>query len=254
MFTISHVAIAASTFLIVAGTLERFLQTSTLKVKMTQKVRILAAVVAIGLGLLTRGTIFYEVEVVVNENCSNLARFSADQSQLASNYWYRTVWMFYIRNIATVFLPFIVLAYMNISIVHKQRSQWESFDLHKLSQMSAKIVTEEKQKTYKSATRMMLLVVTMYLITNVPAVVVTAWEHIDKGSLVKKRKFHTLIADVISLLTVIASASRLLIYLWCNAQIRRELKALLTCRNRAGGDLKNPPLRKSGRRDWNRPQ
>ncbi len=203
---------------------------------MTQKMRILAAVVAIGLGLITRGTIFYEVQVVVNENCSNLAHLSADRSELALNYWYQTVWMFYMRNITTKFLPFIVLAYMNISIVYKRRSL--SYDLEKMSRSAAKNVTEQKRKSNQRATRMMLLVVTTYLITNVPAVVVTAWEHIDKSSLVKKRKFYTLIADVISLLTVVASASRLPGYIWCNAQIRKELKQLM-CRAGAGGELEN---------------
>lgn len=88
--------------------------------------------------------------------------------------------------------------------------------------------TKALRRDVRSATRMMIMVVSCYLLSNVLSVVITAWEHIDSDSLYEHAfAFFTLGSDVASLLTVVASALRLPIYAVNNPQIRRELRIIL---------------------------
>ena len=56
----------------------------------------------------------------------------------------------------------------------------------------------------------------------------TFWEHVNKLDLILNHgKFYSLSVDVVSLLTVVASASRLPAYCFCNPAIQFELTAIL---------------------------
>ncbi|KAK6050628.1 hypothetical protein COOONC_11867 [Cooperia oncophora] len=79
---------------------------------------------------------------------------------------------------------------------------------------------------------MLVFVTCTYLASNMLNVIVYTWELIDKPSLMSEqlRPFYTLSSDLVSLLTVLACACRLPIYIACNARIRCEvLDALNSC-------------------------
>ncbi|KAK6015823.1 hypothetical protein OSTOST_18705 [Ostertagia ostertagi] len=76
---------------------------------------------------------------------------------------------------------------------------------------------------------MLVFVTCTYLASNMLNVIVYTWELIDKPSLMSEelRPFYTLCSDLVSLLTVLASACRLPIYIACNARIRCEVMDVL---------------------------
>uniref|UniRef100_A0A915N3U8 G_PROTEIN_RECEP_F1_2 domain-containing protein n=1 Tax=Meloidogyne javanica TaxID=6303 RepID=A0A915N3U8_MELJA len=74
----------------------------------------------------------------------------------------------------------------------------------------------------RSATRLLLLIVCSYLLANFPNVAITAWEYLDLDS-TQSENFYSIyetLTDIISMLYVLSCASRLLIYLSCNEEIR----------------------------------
>ena len=121
-FVISHVSMASSSFLIVFWTLERWLCIVRVSDVLSSPLRRGGAVVvAVLLGMAFKGQIYWELFVQEVPECENQARFFVRQSPLAANKIYNTVFMFYMRNSVTVFLPFVVLATLNISIIRHLR-------------------------------------------------------------------------------------------------------------------------------------
>lgn len=69
MMTMSHVAITASSFLIVFATVERFCITASSQyVKFLQKNRCYIALIAVLIGVVTKGTLILELKVEDNFN------------------------------------------------------------------------------------------------------------------------------------------------------------------------------------------
>ncbi|KAL6736155.1 hypothetical protein Aduo_006540 [Ancylostoma duodenale] len=76
----------------------------------------------------------------------------------------------------------------------------------------------------RSATWTLLLVCLLYLLSNLPNVIVTAWEFIDMQSLQNEFfSFYMFSTDLVSLLVVVACAMRLPIYMLCNPELRRVI-------------------------------
>ena len=110
-----------------------------------------------------------------------------------------------------------------------------------------------------SATRMLVLVVVTYLLARALDVFITVWEYIDSESLNRPEiaLFYTLSVDLISLLTVGMTTTRLPIYYLCNNGIRHEIKTIIRnglnptkyCgrKNRKRSSF----LRKQEKIDWN---
>ncbi|VDM79743.1 unnamed protein product [Strongylus vulgaris] len=80
----------------------------------------------------------------------------------------------------------------------------------------------------RSATWTLLLVCLLYLLSNLPNVIVTAWEFVDMQSLQTEFfAFYMFSTDLVSLLVVAACAMRLPIYMLCNPELRRVITATI---------------------------
>ncbi|CCG58699.1 Protein CBG24086 [Caenorhabditis briggsae] len=131
---------------------------------------------------------------------------------------YKTAYKFWFRNLLTVALPFIMCFYLNFAIMHRLRIQHLGAKLFRFA-------TSEHRQNIRAATLMLVAVTCSYLASNLLNVIVYTWELVDKESLLSEniRPLYTLSSDLVSLLTVVASACRLPIYLVCNARIRCEV-------------------------------
>nr|CAD2179732.1 unnamed protein product [Meloidogyne enterolobii] len=206
-----------SCFMIILGTIERFL--ITLKSSLLTCFRTNRGPLALGmflLALLLRGTAIFEVEIVANGNCTGLSEFEPSLTTLTKSWFYGTVFRFYVRTIATVFVPFFLLAYLNARIVLILRRQKRSAAMFRFGS------AYDHKLRVRSATRLLLLIVCSYLLANFPNVAITAWEYLDLDS-TQSENFYSIyetLTDIISMLYVLSCASRLLIYLSCNEEIR----------------------------------
>ncbi len=226
LFTLSHITLTSSSHVILTATLERFIAARRIEqIGFNSRNRICAAVIAISAAIILKGTIFFEFKTVTLVNCTSRARYQVHYSSLANNNWYRSVWMFWIRNIFTVIIPFVSLMYMNIGIIHALRQHTKKIILETpLLIMGERL--DETQETIKTATRLLILVVSTYLLATLPNFVLTVWEIVDEKSLFEQITFYFTTVDLVSLLTVLVGASRLPIYCSFNVDLRQEVMRL----------------------------
>uniref|UniRef100_A0A1I7ZQU3 G_PROTEIN_RECEP_F1_2 domain-containing protein n=1 Tax=Steinernema glaseri TaxID=37863 RepID=A0A1I7ZQU3_9BILA len=185
MLTISHIAITSSTLIIMAATYERFcITTNSTFLPFVQRYRKRIAAGMILLGVFSKGSIYFEFKIIFNEECQGLmSEISLTFVDWVHDTPYHTVFRFWYRNFATIFVPFFILAYLNIRIVRV-------FTTHQKKSYCADVADSlEKTKrkaTARAATRTLVFVVCTYLISNIINVLLTVWEHIDKTSLDEK--------------------------------------------------------------------
>ncbi|CAD5219048.1 unnamed protein product [Bursaphelenchus okinawaensis] len=220
MLTVSHIAITTTSFLILAATIERFCITlNTSWSPIVQRRRQWIVFIAILMGVISKGGIFIEMKVVIFEECKGqmteygLAMEAFSQPNTPYNDYFR----FYYRNFVTIFFPFFALFWLNILIVRALHNQ------EKYESVSNNNAQTKRKAQARAATRTMVLVVCTYLISNIPNVFITTWEHVDKGSLVAKEKFYAITIDMLSILTNMACAFRPIIYMLCQAPLRKEV-------------------------------
>ncbi|WKX93607.1 hypothetical protein Q1695_011124 [Nippostrongylus brasiliensis] len=225
IITTSHVFISASAFLIVAAAFERYITISKIRNQFARHHRLAICAMALVFAIIAKLPMYFEVEVVPNGNCTGVTSLTAKVSEFSEEEPYKSVYKFWFRSIITIILPFALCFYLNIGIIRRLRAQHHGAKLFRFA-------TSEHRKNIRSATLMLVFVTCTYLASNMLNVIVYTWELIDKPSLMSEqlRPFYTLSSDLVSLLTVLASACRLPIYIACNARIRCEvLDALGNC-------------------------
>uniref|UniRef100_A0A915BF36 G-protein coupled receptors family 1 profile domain-containing protein n=1 Tax=Parascaris univalens TaxID=6257 RepID=A0A915BF36_PARUN len=228
--TISHIAMTSSSFLILAATYERYCITlCSSHTNFVQNHRKMIAVLAIFLGIISKGTMYLEFKITYVEECAGqMTEIGIAFKDFVMDTPYHTVWRFWYRNFVTVFMPFFCLAYLNARIVRALTQHQEMIHMAKVAGSVATPDLAKRKATARSATRTMVLVVFTYLISNILNVLITVWEHLDKASLMTTYvKYYAIAIDAISLLTNLASASRLPIYLSCQCALRKEVSELL---------------------------
>lgn len=199
-----------------------------------------------------------QLQITKNMDCTGLTEYVPGLSPLVETYWYGTIFRFYIRlgynlssglkrdfrNILTVFLPFILLAYLNYRIVRTLRKQQRS------AQMFRFLSSNHKQKI-RSATRLLVVVVCSYLVANILNVLITLWEYVSFSSTQTQETYvvsgpdilspvpfqiYEACTDVVSLSVLLVNACRLAVYYICNKEIRDELHLFRNKKKRLSGE------------------
>ncbi|VDM36790.1 unnamed protein product [Toxocara canis] len=219
MITVSHIAMTSSSFLILSASFERFCITvMPHRMKCLNRYRGQIATAAVILGIVTKSTLAFEFSIKYHEECvDTMAEYALELSALATDPTYNLLWRLWFRNVVTILLPFFLLAFMNArTAITLHTSQFILQDMQKLSEA-------QRKSRVRAATRSLLFVVFTYLLSNILNVIVTIWEYIDIESLQTRFiAFYIYSVDVVSLLTVLAGALRLPIYVSCQPQLRAE--------------------------------
>ncbi|WKY10192.1 hypothetical protein Q1695_002496 [Nippostrongylus brasiliensis] len=224
MITVSHIAMTASSFLMVAASFERYCVTVHPHVtKFLNRNRNRIAAASVFLGVATKCTHPFEFEITYVPEClGTMGEYRLDLSPLAMDEIYNAYWRIWFRSVFTILVPFFLLAFMNIRIVLViQRSEFQFLSAQKLSDA-------KRKSRVRAATRTLVFVVATYLLSNILNVIITIWEYIDYESItVTFNTFYTFAVDVVSLLTIFAGALRLPIYVCCQSELRKEFAAQL---------------------------
>ncbi|VDO69478.1 unnamed protein product [Heligmosomoides polygyrus] len=220
---LTHVTMTAASFVLVCALLERYLITvRSTYLRAFQQRRSAACVMSFMLALLTKGGIFLELDIFPEEDEScrhTVNEFYVDMTAINATPLYGTVYRFWVRNIVTVFVPFFLLTFINFQTLVKLKAQLKQSKYEEGRRFSVRC--ESKSKV-RSATWTLLLVCLLYLLANLPNVIVTAWEFIDMHALQTRfYSFYMFSTDLVSLLVVTACAMRLPIYMLCNPELRR---------------------------------
>ncbi|CCG28068.1 G-protein coupled receptors family 1 profile domain-containing protein [Caenorhabditis elegans] len=223
MITVSHIAMTASSFLMVAASLERYVITChPTKNRWLSRNRMWIAAFAIFLGTTCKFSQLYEMEIEYLPQCMGTMReYQLNLSALA-RYEIYGYWRVHFRTIVTILIPFFSLAFINIRIVLVLSKNEFKF-LH-----STKLSDAKRKSAVRNATRTMVFIVFTYLLSNVLNVIIIIWEYIDMDMLTQQfETFYMFAVDVVSLSTIIFGALRLPIYVICQANLRKEFFAQL---------------------------
>uniref|UniRef100_A0A914Z550 G-protein coupled receptors family 1 profile domain-containing protein n=1 Tax=Panagrolaimus superbus TaxID=310955 RepID=A0A914Z550_9BILA len=222
MLPLCHIAITSSALLLTAATFERFLTISKIRSQFSSSKRLLISALALFFAAAAKGPMFFEMQILPNGNCTGVTGYFPSMHDWVYEEPYNTFYKFWFRSIVSTFLPFFLSLNFNIRIIHRLRQQHLGAKLFRFQ-------TSDHRKQIRSATMMLVLVTCTYLACNLLNVVVTAWEFVDQASLMTPeiRPFYTYSSDLVSLLTIVASAARLPIYYACNARIRHEVNVTL---------------------------
>ncbi|CAJ0606357.1 unnamed protein product [Cylicocyclus nassatus] len=215
LLSMCQVSMTFSCYLIILGTLERYLITQRSRsLKWFRRSRGLLAFYMFLLSLLLRGTLVFEIQLDRNGDCTGISEYIPGLTDIVHTVWYGTVFRFYIRNIMTVFVPFFLLAYLNYSIVSTLRNQQRSAEMFRFS-------SDHKSKI-RSATLLLVMIVCSYLLANILNVLITLWEYVAFQSTQTQEAYviYEACTDIISVLYVFVCATRLLVYITCNKEIR----------------------------------
>ncbi|CCD71161.1 G-protein coupled receptors family 1 profile domain-containing protein [Caenorhabditis elegans] len=230
-FTVSHITLSAASFLLMAATVERYLQSTadnrTLKLfQILATHRTYVVFCCFLASLIFRGTVFFEIEVVTQPNCTGFSSMGLAVVPMFGESM-DVVWRFFIRKIVTVFLPFAVLAYFNAAIVMNVRRTDRDQTVKALVlfiTVGTRGEVTRLRSRLRAVTRMLVMVVTGYLLANILDIIIAFWETINIQSLQELPSLYTVLSDISSFLPIAACALRLPIYTINDRQIRVEVR------------------------------
>lgn len=225
-YTLSRIVTLASTYLVLACTVERYwevlqLHSPSAKTRgMTQSHRyVRIACVVLGT-IVFRFCVLFELKIVENPDCyGTLSYVALDRTELVKEYFYSEIYSFWIVHVVQVFFPFPLLIVLNVLIIFGWRSVLKN---RRKQSVEMKRLMERSQ----SARKMMISIVTSYLACNTLQMIITCWEHISMEFLEEHRDFYAFASDVVTLLTAINASSRLPIYYHSNSTIRSAIREL----------------------------
>ncbi|PAV62971.1 hypothetical protein WR25_03869 isoform D [Diploscapter pachys] len=144
-----------------------------------------------------------------------------DLTPIANSLLYGSVYKFWLRQLVTVFAPFALLTIINLkTILQLKKHLTPKSSLRTDNDYRARRSLGKTQ--VRSATRSLLFLCLLYLLSNLPNVIISSIEFIDMEKLqTAYLDLYLFVTDLISFLVVCACALRLPIYLACNAEIRQ---------------------------------
>ncbi|GMS96846.1 hypothetical protein PENTCL1PPCAC_19021 [Pristionchus entomophagus] len=231
-YTISHITFSSSSYLLMAATIERYLQTtantrSTALFHCLRSHRAFVVMFCFLAGFILRGTVFFEIEVQTTSACSGFASMWAAPTSLTSSPLFDKIWKFWFRKVLTVLLPFVVLAYFNVAIVMNVRKS----DRDQIVKTLILYVTvgprgdsSRLSSRLRTVTRMLVIVVCTYLFSNLIDVCIAIMENLDWETLENYPRIYTVASDISSFLPILACAIRPVIYATNDHIIAREIR------------------------------
>uniref|UniRef100_A0A0N4Z3I6 G_PROTEIN_RECEP_F1_2 domain-containing protein n=1 Tax=Parastrongyloides trichosuri TaxID=131310 RepID=A0A0N4Z3I6_PARTI len=223
-----NVSLFCSMLLLIMATAERCflslpgLQDAGINKFMKHNRRLITLIVII-ISILYKGITYYELNLLEKENCTDWEKYELAPSNLSMNTAYKFWFIFLTRNIVDRILPFVILIIMNFCIVRqlKKDSNKTLQQLQQNSYSNSWNRTSHK-KMIRDATRALVAIVSVNIISQTPQIILTTWEIINKASLESEElySFYSYANDTLSILCLLSSAARLPIYLSSNRPIR----------------------------------
>uniref|UniRef100_A0A0N5BIT4 G_PROTEIN_RECEP_F1_2 domain-containing protein n=1 Tax=Strongyloides papillosus TaxID=174720 RepID=A0A0N5BIT4_STREA len=235
----------ASTYVILFGTLERFIMIAnieSLSYLITSRGRFKVIISIMITSFLLRLPSYFEYSIEYLEGCLPFENYG--YNPILADYDFYPTFSFYVFNIFHVMVPFILLLSLNIMIVTFTKKKiskvpWKHKDFTQLPKIAALLRKEcasqsdKKQRDeIRYQTRTIIFIVTTYLTCNLPSFFLTVLEKLyPKSPLIinedeTSSRFYTLCSDAISILVCVNSVLRIFIYYAGNPVLRDQLNKL----------------------------
>ncbi|EPB72992.1 hypothetical protein ANCCEY_07913 [Ancylostoma ceylanicum] len=238
ILTESNCAMFSSMLLIVLATTERLLRTfhgeTILKArKFLEKHRPSVCAVCILVAVAYKVCNYWEIDVQWKPMCEEgWGQYEIIPGPLTAYHNYRFWWMFITRNALDRILPFFVLVAMNYLIIMALKKEYVRQSVESKPSLTDKKTAGPRAQrgNLRDATRALISVVSMYLMSQSLQVVLTFWETFDRESLEAEglNVVYSYLNDIVSILTLLSSCLRFPVYCSCNRLISSASSATLT--------------------------
>ncbi|WKY10134.1 hypothetical protein Q1695_002467 [Nippostrongylus brasiliensis] len=228
VLTESNCAMFSSMLLIVLATTERLLRTfngdGILKARrFLEKHRPTVCAACILAAVAYKLCNYWEIDVLWKPMCEEgFAQYEIIPGPLTAYDDYRFWWMFITRNALDRILPFFVLVAMNYLIIKALKKEYERQTIEPEPSIRNKKPDARAQRgSLRDATRALISIVSMYLMSQSLQVVLTFWETFDRASLESEglNVIYSYMNDIVSILTLLSSCLRFPVYCSCNRLI-----------------------------------
>uniref|UniRef100_A0A914PMQ8 G-protein coupled receptors family 1 profile domain-containing protein n=1 Tax=Panagrolaimus davidi TaxID=227884 RepID=A0A914PMQ8_9BILA len=208
MMTASNCAMFGSMLLIFMATLERLLRTfhseklAVLR-KFLERCRPEVCFVCIGIAFVYKLCTYFELHYVENDNCTDWAQYEIKATALSMIPEYRFWWMFVARNLIDRIFPFFILVLINFLIIRTLKREHQRFSVNEHRLLSFSDVNNKK--ILRDATRALIALVSLYLMSQTLQVFTTFWEAFHRSSLEGDySELYSYLNDVMSLMTLLS--------------------------------------------------
>ncbi|XGW02206.1 hypothetical protein V3C99_014336 [Haemonchus contortus] len=239
VLTESNCAMFSSMLLIVLATTERLLRTfhgdTILRARrFLEKHRPAVSAGCILFAVAYKFCNYWEIDVMWKPMCEEgWGQYEIIAGPLTAYHNYRFWFMFITRNALDRILPFFVLVAMNYLIIKALEKEYrrQSCLEPKQGSFSSKETPHGRAQrgNLRDATRALISVVSMYLMSQSLQVVLTFWETFDRASLESEdlNVVYSYLNDIVSILTLLSSCLRFPVYCSCNRLIYSASAATL---------------------------
>uniref|UniRef100_A0A914E1L1 G-protein coupled receptors family 1 profile domain-containing protein n=1 Tax=Acrobeloides nanus TaxID=290746 RepID=A0A914E1L1_9BILA len=146
---------------------------------------------------------YFEIHYIEHANCTNWTKYEILPTKLAENYFYNFYWMFVTRNLVDRIIPFFVLVLMNFLIIRTLKREYKRYSI--VDQRLICASDQNNKKNLREATRVLIAVVSLYLISQSLQVVITFWEAFNKQALNEEyAELYSYLNDAMSIMTLVA--------------------------------------------------
>ncbi|PAV82945.1 hypothetical protein WR25_17708 [Diploscapter pachys] len=143
------------------------------------------------------------------------------------NFYLTTAWKFYFRNIFTVLIPFFALLFLlcliTIFFRLSSSSKPSSPEMNDRANLSA------RKMRIRAMTNTLIVIVITYLVSNVLSVIISLMEFFYSHDTLLQTflEWYILSVDILSILSMLASCTRLPIYIYFQPLLRKEMKQFI---------------------------
>ncbi|CAI4224828.1 unnamed protein product [Auanema sp. JU1783] len=210
ILTESNWAIFSSMLLILLATTERLLRTfdgeKVLKLRrFLERHRPSVSLLCILIAVPYKACVYWEISVSYKPHCeSEFSKYEIVAGPFALIPEYNFWWMFITRNVVDRILPFFLLVAMNYTIFMTLKKDYKRSDGKSSIHEKNGISLATNRRSLRDATRALISIVSMYLMSQFPQVLLTFWETFDKESLVQLNEFYSYLNDILSILTLLS--------------------------------------------------
>uniref|UniRef100_A0AC34FJD5 G-protein coupled receptors family 1 profile domain-containing protein n=1 Tax=Panagrolaimus sp. ES5 TaxID=591445 RepID=A0AC34FJD5_9BILA len=151
-----------------------------------------------------------------------LRTFHSEKLAVLRKFW----WMFVARNLIDRIFPFFILVLINFLIIRTLKREQQRFCVNEHRLLSISDVSNKK--ILRDATRALIALVSLYLMSQTLQVFTTFWEAFHRSSLEGDySELYSYLNDIMSLMTLLSSTLRFPVYCSCNKEINEASKAML---------------------------
>ncbi len=227
MYLVSNVLQGVSMYCTLAATVERWIvlsRDSLSQGSCTKRGFILWTGLIITLVVGAQMPRYFELKVVKIDNCDSFGMYALEPSDLSLNQLYVYVYSVWVTGVLFCFVPFLLLLILNCGMFYKLNATETKYStMLATSPLTRRIEDRIKRRKTREATVVISVVVSIFLICNLPSIILTIAEQTSGEFLYEHRRVYSFCRDTVNILAVVNASANFFIYYAFGRSFRKEI-------------------------------